>query len=310
MRSDMNLSSCDICPRACGIDRTTAKGLCGEGEAVRLARAALHFWEEPPISGEAGSGAVFFSGCPLRCVYCQNGSIASGEVGKEVTVDRLARIFLELQEKGALNVNLVTPTHFVPQIVEALDLARSEAFSDEPLRLPIVYNTSGYESVDTLRSLKDHVDVFLTDFKYASSDLARRYSNAPDYPEVASRALDAMFDVAGPFTYDEYEDEQRLRRGVIVRHLLLPGQLEDSKRVMELIASKPYRDDIIVSIMNQFTPAQTSMQSHPELMRQVSADEYDELIDYALDLGLENSFMQEDGTALESFIPAFDYEGV
>lgn len=305
----MNISSCDICPRACGVDRTTAKGVCGEGNSVRLARAALHFWEEPPISGEAGSGTVFFSGCPLRCVYCQNRPIALGDVGKVVSIDRLARIFLELQAKGAMNINLVTPTHFVPQIEEALDIARSGEIGDA-LALPIVYNTSGYESVDSLEGLRDYVDVFLTDFKYGSPELAARYSKAPDYPEVASHALDAMFSIAGPLRYDEFDGQERLVRGVVVRHLLLPGQLEDSKRVMELIASKPYKDGIIVSLMNQFTPSEELAESHHELARHVSEDAYDELIDYALELGLDNSFMQESGAAEESFIPAFDYEGV
>lgn len=278
---------------------------------MRLARAALHFWEEPPISGESGSGTVFFSGCPLRCVYCQNKSIARGEVGREVSIERLAHIFLEQQERGALNINLVTPTHFAMQIRTALDLARSDAFSDTPLALPVVYNTSGYETSEAIQALDGYVDVFLTDFKYASSDLARRYSGAPDYPEVALTALDAMFELMGTLVYDENErGEERLVRGIIVRHLLLPGHLEDSKRVMELIAAKPYRDDIIVSIMNQFTPAPDLTAIYPELARSVSPKDYDELIDYALNLGIMNSFMQEGGAASESFIPAFDYEGV
>lgn len=307
----MSNSSCYICPRLCGADRSTARGVCGESEKVRLARAALHFWEEPPISGESGSGTVFFSGCPLRCVYCQNKSIARGEVGREVSISRLAQIFLEQQERGALNINLVTSTHFVPQVKKALDLARSRDFSDRPLRLPIVYNTSGYELASAIRELDGYVDVFLTDFKYANSDIARRYSAAPDYPQVASDALDAMFELAGPPAYDQTErGEERLVRGIIVRHLLLPGCLEDSKRVMELLAGKPYADDIIVSIMNQFTPGGDLVGNYPELARTVTPDEYDELVDYALDLGLENSYMQEGGAAEDSFIPAFDYEGV
>lgn len=285
--------------------------MCGEGNEVRLARAALHFWEEPPISGESGSGTVFFSGCPLRCVYCQNRDIARGEIGREVSIERLARIFLEQQERGALNINLVTPTHFATQIKKALDLARSDTLSDTPLALPIVYNTSGYELPENIVALKDYVDVFLTDFKYASSELAYRYSAAPDYPEAASRALDAMFELVGPLVYDENErGEERLARGIIVRHLLLPGHLEDSKHVMELLAAKSYVDDIIVSIMNQFTPVANVAQDHPELSRGISDEEYDELIDYALELGIVNSFIQEGGAADESFIPAFDYEGV
>ncbi len=285
--------------------------MCGEGNEVRLARAALHFWEEPPISGESGSGTVFFSGCPLRCVYCQNKSIARGEVGRGVSIERLARIFLEQQERGALNINLVTPTHFATQIKAALDLARSDAFSDTPLVLPIVYNTSGYELPEAIAALDGYVDVFLTDFKYASADLAGRYSSAPDYPDVASRALDAMFELVGPLRYARNEKgEECLMRGVIVRHLLLPGQIADSKRVMGALAAKPYRDDIIVSIMNQYTPSADLADTFPELGFRVSEDEYDELIDYVLDLGIVNSFMQEGDTADESFIPSFDYEGV
>lgn len=305
------MATCTLCPRRCAVDRTQAHGVCGEGDTVRLARAALHFWEEPPISGESGSGTVFFSGCPLRCVYCQNRDIARGEIGRDVTVERLARIFLEQQERGALNINLVTPTHFTPQIKAALDLARSTAFSSAPLALPIVYNTSGYELPEAIAVLDGYVDVFLTDFKYASPELARRYSAAPDYPGTASMALDAMFELVGPLAYDETErGEERLTRGIIVRHLLLPGQLDDSKRVMELLAAKPYVNDIIVSIMNQFTPGADCARDYPELAHGVSDEEYDELIGHALELGIVNSFMQEGGAADESFIPAFDYEGV
>ncbi len=307
----MDASACTLCPRCCAVDRARERGVCGEGDTVRLARAALHFWEEPPVSGEAGSGTVFFSGCPLRCVYCQNKDIARGEIGREISIERLARIFLEQQERGALNINLVTPTHFAPQIKAALDLARSYEFSSTPLALPVVYNTSGYETVEAITNLAGYVDVFLTDFKYASPELARRYSAAPDYPEVASKALDAMFELVGPLAYDETErGEERLACGVIVRHLLLPGCLDDSKHVMELLAAKPYIDDIIVSIMNQFTPASNIARDYPELARGVSDGEYDELIDHALELCIVNSFMQEGGAASESFIPAFDYEGV
>lgn len=277
---------------------------------MRLARAALHYWEEPPISGESGSGTVFFSGCPLQCVYCQNKEIAQGRVGKEISLERLAEIFLELQDKGALNINLVTPTHFAPQIREALDMARALDSQGRTLTLPIVYNTSGYETVEAIGALEGYVDVFLTDFKYANVDIALRYSKAADYPEVASRALDAMFELVGPASYDVHQGQERMTKGVVVRHLLLPGHLDESKAVMQLIAEKPYRDDIVVSIMNQFTPSEELVARCPELARRVREDEYDELVDYALDLGIEHSFMQESGTAEESFIPAFDYEGV
>jgi putative pyruvate formate lyase activating enzyme len=299
-------SGCALCPRLCNVDREVSRGFCREGNSVRLARAALHMWEEPPISGEAGSGTVFFAGCTLRCVYCQNASIASGDIGREVSIRRLAQIFLELQAQGALNINLVTPSHFVPQICQAIDLARSTSYSNTPLELPIVYNTSGYELPETLEALRGYVDIYLTDFKYASSDLAALYSGAGDYPRVADAALDAMFEAVGPVVIDD----GRMERGIIVRHLLLPGQIEDSRKVMELLASKPYRGDVIVSLMNQYTPVQNLSETFPELMDRVSDSDYDDLVDYALDLGLTRSFMQEGETAQESFIPTFDYEGI
>lgn len=342
----MHMQECRLCPRQCGVNRTTQLGVCGQGSEVQLARAALHFWEEPPISGEAGSGTVFFSGCPLQCVYCQNKEIAHGDVGKAVTVERLAQIFLEQQARGALNINLVTPTHFTPQIREALDLARSVEFASsytlngnlnaqsctttsslreqsckpssnahaescKPLNLPIVYNTSGYELVDEIQKLDGYVDVFLTDFKYASPEVAKRYSNAPDYPEIADKALDAMYKLVGSLQYEIMSDgEERLVRGIIVRHLLLPGYLEDSKHVLNILASKAYKDDIIISIMNQFTPSDDLTNEYSEINRVVTDEEYDALIDYALELGFANIFMQEGETASESFIPAFDYEGI
>ena len=309
-------------------------GVCGQSTQVQLARAALHFWEEPPISAQAGSGTVFFSGCPLRCVYCQNASIANGSVGRAVSIPRLAQIFLELQARGANNINLVTPTHFVPQVCEALDVARSgcvrpraevlediaahpEAFPFARLEamrldLPIVYNTGGYESVETIEALAGHVDVFLTDFKYASSEVATRYSHAPDYPQAASVALDAMFELVGEpsFTQDCAQDALLMQRGVIVRHLLLPGNLTDSLAVMRVLAAKPYATQLWLSLMSQYTPLPGVGQRYPELTRTVKEDDYLALVDYALALGFENSFMQEGGAAEESFIPAFDYEGV
>jgi putative pyruvate formate lyase activating enzyme len=318
---------CRLCPRSCGVDRTAGeRGVCGQGDTLRLARAALHHWEEPPISGQAGSGTVFFSGCPLRCVYCQNREIALGQFGREVSVERLAQIFLEQQARGALNINLVTACHFMPQVIEAIDLARAGNVRARPgmlekiehpkpaerLEIPIVYNTSGYETPEAIEALDGYVDIYLTDFKYADSELAARYSHAPDYPEVASKALDAMFAHVGPVRMGKRADEpdEVMERGVIVRHLMLPGNLQDSERVMEVLAAKPYADDIIVSLMNQYTPLAGIEKQHPELATTVDADEYDELIDYALGLGLERSFMQEGGAVGESFIPAFDYEGI
>lgn len=331
-----NLAVCRLCPRRCSADRSTgATGICGEPSTARLARAALHYWEEPPISGQAGSGTVFFSGCTLRCVYCQNREISTGEVGREASVERLAQIFLEQQARGANNINLVTPTQFASHIVRAIDLARagevdprSEVLEHiashaaeypfarldaiDRLEVPVVYNTSGYEDADVICQLEGYVDVFLTDFKYANSQLAQRYSKAADYPQVASRALDAMFSITGPaqFAPSPSDGEDIMTRGIIVRHLMLPGCLEDSKAVVGLIVEKPYVQDIWVSLMNQYTPLPFVKDAYPELDCTVTDAEYDELIDYALDAGLENSFMQEGGAAEESFIPAFDYEGV
>lgn len=323
----LDLHACSLCPRRCTSDRGAGvSGVCGETDRVRLARAALHLWEEPPISGDAGSGTVFFSGCPLKCVYCQNREISLGKVGLEVSVERLAQIFLEQQARGALNINLVTPTHFVAQIVQALDLARSGRLPDPDnlsadfagqfkpnvLELPVVYNTSGYENAEVIGELKGYVDIFLTDFKYASPELAQKYSAARDYPQAASAALDAMYGVAGPYTLGTgvHGEEGVLQHGVVVRHLMLPGQLMDSKRVIDILVAKPYVSDICVSLMSQFTPLAGLELKYPELGRTVSELEYDELIDYALDLGIENSFMQEGGAAEESFIPSFDFEGV
>lgn len=320
--------SCFLCPRRCGVNREAgARGVCGEGASVRLARAALHHWEEPPISGRAGSGTVFFSGCPLKCVYCQNLEISRGIVGREVSVKRLAQIFLEQQARGALNLNLVTATQFAPQVVTALELARAGeiaprtemlpegmGLADAPheLTLPVVWNTSGYETPETIEMLHGHVDVYLADFKYASSELAAKYSGAGDYPHVANEALDAMYEAVGPVAFGTGADGEQgiLQRGVVVRHLMLPGQLQDSLDVVSLVALKPYADKLIMSLMSQYTPVAGVGERFPELARTVAPQDYDVLVDWALELGLEKSFMQEGGAAEESFIPAFDYEGV
>ncbi len=273
-------------------------------------------WEEPPISGVSGSGTVFFSECTMRCVYCQNAEIARGEVGRTVSVGRLAQIFCEQQRRGANNLNLVTPTHYLPQIRAALHQARTAGCT-----LPVVYNTSGYETVEAIRGLVDLVDVYLTDFKYVSSELSGRYSSAPDYRDVAIAALDEMVEQAGGYVLGgldagsiahplpAHEDPvPLLTRGVIVRHLMLPGQLEDSKEVVRLLHGR-FGDAICLSLMNQYTPL-PFVATWPELDRPVSDEEYDELIDYALDLGVSNSFMQEGVTVGESFVPDFDCEGV
>lgn len=293
---------CRLCPRMCGADRKNGeRGFCGETSEIRAARAALHMWEEPCISGTRGSGTVFFTGCVLRCVYCQNGHIACGNTGKVISIDRLAEIFIEQQERGAHNINLVTPTHFVPQIREAIIKAKEKG-----LVLPIVYNTGSYENVDTLKMLDGLVDIYLPDLKYYSSELSKKYSEAHNYFEVATAAIAEMVRQVGT---PEFDDEGIMTKGVIVRHLLLPGCTEDSKRIIKYLYDT-YGDDIYVSIMNQYTPMKGIEERYPELANKVSYSEYDRLTDYAIDIGIENGFIQEGDTAEESFIPDFDMEGI
>lgn len=295
---------CDLCPRKCLVDRKKGeKGICGQTENLKVARAALHFWEEPCISGDAGSGAVFFSGCPLHCVFCQNENIANGTVGKEISLERLVDIFLELQEKRANNINLVTPGHFVPQIVKALDQARKEG-----LTLPVVYNTSSYETVDTIKMLEGYVDIYLPDFKYMSPVLSKKYSHAPDYAEVAKAAIAEMVRQTGKAVFVNGDEDNLILSGTIVRHLTLPGCMEDSMQILKYLHDT-YGDKIYISIMNQFTPL-SNLEKYPELNRRITDEEYETLVDYAIDIGIENGFIQEGDTAEESFIPAFDCEGV
>lgn len=292
---------CRLCPRMCGADRAGGQlGYCGMPEEISVARAALHMWEEPCISGEEGSGTVFFSGCTLQCVFCQNAAIANGSVGKRISVDRLAEIFLELQGKGANNINLVTPTHYAEPIKRALERSRRNG-----LRIPIVYNTSGYETAEAIRGLEGYVDIYLPDFKYVSGELAFRYSKAADYFDRASAALAEMVRQTGEAIYDR---RGIMKRGVIVRHLMLPGCLEDSKAVIRYLY-RSYQDRIVISILNQYTPL-PSVAGIPELNRTVTEAEYEELVNDAIALGVENGYIQEGDTAAESFIPAFDLEGV
>ncbi len=315
--SELLPDSCELCPRRCGANRRGGqRGACGADGTLVVARAALHFWEEPPISGEAGSGTVFFANCPLHCVYCQNAVIAAGQAGVPATVDRVAQMCVELREQGALNINFVTPTHYAPQAREAVRRAREMGMD-----LPIVWNTSGYETAEAVRANTGTVDVYLTDFKYASRDLAMRYSKAPDYPEVALAALDEMVAQVGEPRYDEVGGEPRMVRGVVVRHLMLPGALEDSKRVVRLLHER-FGSAVRLSLMNQYTPvladaaeagdawAAHVLKRFPELAQRVPDSEYEELLDYADDLGVQDYFWQEGGAAEESFIPPFDLTGV
>ena len=295
------LKECRLCPRNCRVDRSNGqRGFCGAGALVRVGRAALHMWEEPCISGENGSGTVFFSYCTLQCVYCQNAQISQGHSGKEITVERLAEIFLELQQQGANNINLVTPTHYLPQITTALEIARNNG-----LRLPIVYNTSGYEKPEMIQKLEGYVDVYLPDFKYYSADAARRYSAAPDYIEVAKQALDVMVRQVGK---PQFDDDGIMTKGVIVRHLILPGRYEESKQLLAYLHQQ-YGNDIYISLMNQYTPF-AQVKNYPELNCKIPQKVYEQIIDYAVELGIENGFIQEEGTAEESFIPNFDGQGV
>lgn len=281
-----------------------------------VARAALHFWEEPPISGEDGSGTVFFAGCPLRCVYCQNADIALGEHARAIAVERLGVIMGELEEVGALNINCVTPTHYAPQIREAVALAREAGMG-----LPVLWNTSGYETVEAVRANRGFVDAYLTDFKYADAELARRYSHVADYPEVALAALEAMVEEVGEPCYDEYRGQERLVGGVVVRHLMLPGALENSKAVVRLLHER-FGSAVRLSLMNQYTPvlsraaaegserAAAVLTASPELATTVPDAAYEELLDFADGLGVQDYFWQEGGACEESFIPAFDFTGV
>lgn len=297
------LSDCTLCPRECHVNRNAGEiGYCGQPAALMAARAALHFWEEPCLSGANGSGAVFFSGCNLRCVYCQNYEIAHGLSGREITVSRLSDIFLELQERGAHNVNLVTPTHFVPQIITALETAKKQGLS-----IPIVYNTSAYEKTDTLKRLSGLVDIYLPDLKYFDSTLSSRYSHASDYFETAAAAISEMVRQTGApvFTGDA---DSLMQKGVIVRHLLLPGCEQDTRRILHYLHST-YKNDIYISIMNQYTPL-SQVADIPQLNRKISSREYEKIIDYAISIGIENGFIQEGETASESYIPPFDCEGI
>ena len=293
------MPSCTLCPRGCGANRECAPGYCGADGTVRVARAAPHHWEEPFLSGKNGSGTVFFTGCQLRCVYCQNREISRGKAGKSVTVRQLADIFLALQERAVHNINLVTPDPYLPQIAEALRLAKGEG-----LVLPVVMNCSGYETAEMIQNMEGLIDIYLPDFKYSSPLLAKKYSAAADYPQVAKAALAEMVRQQPRIRKNR---QGMLKAGVVVRHLLLPGHVSDSKRVLAYL-HQTYGERIYISIMSQFTPF--GLESVPELNRCVTEEEYEELIDFARKLGIRRAFVQEGGAASESFIPPFDGEGV
>lgn len=301
MKNMNKYENCLLCPRKCGINRSTGQtGVCGVSSEIKVARAALHYWEEPCISGKRGSGAVFFSGCSLHCVFCQNREISDGKAGKLISKERLSDIFMELADKGANNINLVTPGQYIPDIVWAVNDAKSRG-----MKLPIIYNTSGYENVTELKLLEGIVDVYLPDFKYMDSTLSAKYSRAKDYPSVAKQALSEMVRQQPGVVIDDATG--LIQKGVIVRQLLLPGHVNDAKAILKYLHDT-YQDSIYISMMSQFTPI--ALKDYPEINRTVTRREYERLVDYAIKIGITNAFIQEGNVAKDSFIPAFDGEGV
>lgn len=301
MKNMNKYENCLLCPRKCGINRRTGQtGVCGVSSEIKVARAALHYWEEPCISGKRGSGAVFFSGCSLHCVFCQNREISDGKEGKVISKARLSDIFIELADKGANNINLVTPGQYIPDIVWAVNDAKSRG-----MKIPIIYNTSGYENVTELKLLEGIVDVYLPDFKYMDSTLSARYSRAKDYPSVAKQALSEMVRQQPDVVIDDATG--LIQKGVIVRQLLLPGHVNDAKAVLKYLYDT-YHDHVYISMMSQFTPI--ALKDYPEINRTVTKREYERLVNYALEIGITNAFIQEGDVAKDSFIPAFDCEGV
>ena len=294
------LKNCTLCPRNCGVDRTKTVGFCGATNQIKVARAALHFWEEPCLSGTKGSGTVFFSGCNLACQYCQNYDISIGGFGETITQKRLAEIFLKLQRDGAHNINLVTPTPYLPQIIEAIDSVRGE------MQIPFVANLGGYEKPETIRMLKGYIDIFLTDVKYQSPDISKKYSLAPDYFGFAMDSLSEMISLCGT---PEFDDDGILQSGVIVRHLVLPGCRKDSMEVIKSLAERFGTKDYILSLMSQFTP-NGHLEDYPELNRRITSLEYYSVVDLALELGFKNAYMQEKSSAKEEYTPPFDLTGV
>lgn len=301
MKNMNKYENCLLCPRKCGINRRTGQtGVCGVSSEIKVARAALHYWEEPCISGKRGSGAVFFSGCSLHCVFCQNRESSDGKAGKLISKERLSDIFMELADKGANNINLVTPGQYIPDIVWAVNDAKSRG-----MKLPIIYNTSGYENVTELKLLEGIVDVYLPDFKYMDSTLSAMYSRAKDYPSVAKQALSEMVRQQPDVVIDDATG--LIQKGVIVRQLLLPGHVNDAKAVLKYLYDT-YHDHVYISMMSQFTPI--ALKDYPEINRTVTKREYERLVNYALEIGITNAFIQEGDVAKDSFIPAFDCEGV
>lgn len=337
--------NCNLCARRCGIDRYFCTGYCGSSAELKAARAALHFWEEPCISGKSGSGAVFFEGCSLGCVFCQNYKLAHPQINAvkkdpqinspsdcnikkvqktvnsvSINAEKLSELFLKLEAQGANNINLVTPTHYVPHIINAIELAKSRG-----IKIPFVYNTGTFETIETVKMLDGLIDVYMPDLKYYSSDISAKYSNAPGYFETASQAIEEMYRQVGKNEFstdidrhrdstpdankDGMENVKIMKRGVLVRHMMLPGCVNDSKKVLEYL-QKTYHDSIYISIMSQYTPLHENLAEYPELDKKVSMKRYERLLDYAVSIGIVNAYIQEEPVSEESFIPEFDGTGV
>lgn len=291
------LRKCNLCPRACLVDRYKSFGYCNAKAKMKVSLVSLHMWEEPFISGSKGSGTIFFSNCNLGCVFCQNKKIRDG-YGKEISIKRFSEILLEQQSRGSHNINLVTPTHFTPLIKKGIIKAKKNG-----LNIPIIYNTSSYENVSTIKMMNNLVDIYLADLKYYNDEYGFKYSNVKDYFKYATLALDEMYKQVGS---PKIEDNL-LKKGLVVRVLLLPGLVDDAKKILKYLYDK-YRDDIYISIMNQYTPVEKYI--YEELNRKILDSEYEELVDYACDLGITNAFIQEGETQDESFIPDFNLEGI
>ncbi len=296
----MSMKNCRLCPRMCGADRTKNVGYCGAGAKVKVALVSLHPWEEPCLVGEKGAGTIFFSRCNLRCCFCQNFPISQGAVGAEITDERLAEIFLEQQERGAANAELVSPTQFAPQIAEAFALAKERGFS-----LPVVYNSNAYECTETIDLLKNTVDVYLPDLKYIDEESARKYSDAPNYFAVAAAAITRMAKQAGKIVFDK---NGQLIKGVMVRHLVLPGHRKESMRVIDYLWHT-FGNDIQISLMGQYTPMHRAAE-HKNLRRRLTTFEYQSVIDYAVNLGITQCYVQEKSAAAVDFVPDFNGDGV
>lgn len=292
------LSKCNLCPRSCNVNRLTNQfGFCHSGSNVKIGRADLHHWEEPCVSGKNGSGTVFFSNCNLKCVFCQNHLISQENTGIEISIKKLSQVFIELQNKKAHNINLVTPTHYAAQIIDAVSLSKNHGLS-----IPVLYNTNSYENVDTIRALKGTIDVFLPDLKYFSDKYSVKYSNAKNYFKVASKAIEEMINVVGSPVFDK---DGMIQKGVIVRHMMLPGLLFDSKKIIDFLYNE-FGDSIYISIMNQYTPLHKAC-DYPEISKTLNPKMYDSLVDYAISLGITQGFIQEDGSANKSYVPDFDF---